>query len=390
MPKTRNERIPTAQYSVPTAFTARLLEYQLAVRIPEILSLHASGKYPAGQDYNTLEQLHQFAAHFQKTLPATHRFDNPDTSWDTEYPCLPAQRELLVCHTNAFLLGLHRPYILLSEIDQERAVSAALAILDSQKRLFHQFGVQHYKLYSLSFFTFDGAVMLSTVLISRPQKYADIYPRALQSLSDAVDRLQIIAERISLAKTGAAVIHALISRIKLVRGKVDANATATATARKPTNATTSVDDSTIVDSRSRLAIASGWPSQEDSEVAVPPSLCNESERPAGWLHRWQEGISPNHHSYHLAAYPPNNDVEVDIATHTPSFEGGRFLGAHVPIPTRDLATADLTASLAGGDESATWSSFRDGDGLRLGDQDFHFEGDFGEDSFWRRMNREFL
>lgn len=366
VPKVRTARLPTAQYGVPSTLTARLLEYQLALRIPEILALHALGKYPAGQDHNKLEELHQFATHFQKTLPATHRFENPDTSWDTDCSCLPAQRELLVCHTNAFILGLHRPYILMSEIDQERAVAAALAILDSQKRLFHQFDVQYYKLYSLSFFTFDAAVMLSVVLISRPRKYTDIYPRALQCLADALDRLQTIAERISLAKTGGAVVQALLSRVQTVR--CNANATMPPTIE---GYTIVVDPGLAADSEGQKQLAgASWHSCE--------------ERPAAHQHQeqWKDSNARDH--------PYCHRHDSDPATDGPLFGGGLLPTSDIPIPTRDLATADLTVLPPPGDGDQAWDSLGDGGWFRLGDQDFHFEGDFGDDSFWSLMNSGFV
>lgn len=365
IPKAWKEKVPTSQYGVPSALTARLLEYQVAIRIPEVLALHALGKYPRDQDQSTLERLHQFGTHFQKTLPATHRFEKPDTSWDTECPFLPAQRELLVCHTNAFLLGLHRPYILLSEVDQHRAVSAALAILDSQDRLFHQFDVRYYKLYSLSFFTFDAAVILSVVLISQPHKYTDIYARALQCLTDAVDRLQIIAEKITMAKTGGAVIQALLSRIKIVRcaaNNIESSATG--------------DCAGAVNSHI-VSVADGHEGSDNTSFSLHHGI------PPDRSFQMQDDDSLPHRYLHS-----NSNSRVDA----PRIMNCWFRGSDIPVPTRDLATANLTALPLNTNGEQMDTTFGAGQCSRLDNQNFHFEGDFdfegdfGNNSFWSLMN----
>lgn len=326
-----------------------------------------------------MEELHQFGAHFQKTLPATHRFENPDTTWDAECPFLPAQRELLVCHTNAFILGLHRPYILMPDTpDQSRAVAACLAILDSQKRLFDAFDVQYYKLYSLSFFTFDAAVMLSVVLISRPRHHADTYPRALQALADAVSRLRIIAERISLAKTAGAVVQALLSRLKLVQRLM---LTTTTTAAGP------------------AGVGAGAAAKRDRDASCLNGQ-EEMMEEEGEERREEEEEGSEH-----LTDPANGSL-------LPMDDYVDVWSVPVPIPTRDLATADLTASLplslpldpalstggdggGGGGGGGTGSLFEEAaatGGLPF-DHDkglFHFEGDFTGNSFWSVMNTGFL
>lgn len=293
-----------------------------------------------------MEEIHQFGTHFQKTLPSTHRFDNPDRSWDAECPFLPAQRELLVCHTNAFLLGLHRPYILQTERDQDRALTACIAILDSQERLFHAFDVQYYKLYSLSFFTFDAAVMLSVILVSNPGYHIDVFPRALQSLADAVSRLRIIAERITLANTGCTVIQALVARLKLIQRRT--------LITRPTGLPPTRDDRGIVASRS-----SHDPGATDTG--------NVSQDPP-----------PTQHHPLLAA-PKSSQIEHELWSRNMN----HYLDIPVPIPSRDLAEADLMALNP---------SLGDGSDLYAADSQnlFHFEGDFAGNSFWNLMNSGFV
>lgn len=214
IPRDRLKRVPVARSNLdkPTPMTERLLRYTLSLRFCEIRELETQGPLPRNPE--KVKELHHFAVNFQKSLPAIWRTTNTDKQWDQECSYMPTHRELLSYLIESFFMTLHRPYIFTREKCQLQVYKSALAILDSQDRLFESIRNQGSQYYiSSTFPTFDAAVLLAVVLVSNPERYYMSFARPYQSLKNALDRLTFIGSTLPLAKTGAEILQTTISRV---------------------------------------------------------------------------------------------------------------------------------------------------------------------------------
>ncbi|KAJ6005700.1 hypothetical protein N7451_003644 [Penicillium sp. IBT 35674x] len=135
------------------------------------------------------------------------RHHNPDTSWDSQYPYLPQQREELFTIVFTFLTALHRPHIN-AHVESLRAVlQAGIAALDSQQRLFDLTKPHHYMLCHLSFYTVDAAILLSVVIALYPRQMPEDIGNIHRVLQQAVLRLSQMAPVNPTAQSGLDIIQ---------------------------------------------------------------------------------------------------------------------------------------------------------------------------------------
>jgi hypothetical protein len=127
---------------------------------------------------------------------------------------VPTHRYLLSYLIDSFLMILHRPYIFTRPNSQRQVYTSALAILDSQDRLFEvtrtlptQFHI------ILTFPTFDAAVLLAVVLVSSPERYHASFSRSHQSLNRAFERLKLIGSVLPLARIGSEILETTLRRV---------------------------------------------------------------------------------------------------------------------------------------------------------------------------------
>ncbi|KZF26855.1 hypothetical protein L228DRAFT_280005 [Xylona heveae TC161] len=240
IPRNRRETIPVARHprSAPNPTTIRIHEYEMHKRLPEIMSLEAEGTYP--KNYSKIYRLHQQVLDYMNTVPETHRFENPVTVWDEQYPWLPLQRELSCCSSWFFLLALYRPYIFTHAFSRIEAFKASIAILQCQERLYHIASMQFRKLFSLAFFTVDAAVICAAVIISHPYDTKDFIPLAVQCLQQSKARLEDISDRNTLAKAGSVIINALLDKANKVIEKMSLGTSIGSTSQTPALKPTSV------------------------------------------------------------------------------------------------------------------------------------------------------
>jgi hypothetical protein len=207
-------RVPVARSDSeqPSPIAERLARIEMSNRFCEVKELAAEGPIPRNPE--KVKELHQFAIEFRKNLPGFFQTTNPDTKWDKICPFIPIHRELLAYMADAFSMLLHRTYIFTREKCQRQVYDSSLSILDSQDRLFAFARNSQSSFYiSLTFPTFDAAVLLAVVLVSNPERYHKNFERPYQSLKRALERLEFIGAVFPLAKTGADILHTALRRV---------------------------------------------------------------------------------------------------------------------------------------------------------------------------------
>jgi hypothetical protein len=175
----------------PTTVSASLIRYTIAMKVHEVRALKLDKPYP--KDYPKIKAIHdQTLTMLDQTTPVL-RSENPNTSWDTEYPYLPQQREEIRSLAYSFIASLHRPHISTHIESREAALKAAIAVLDSQQRLFDQTNTHHYMLCLLSFYTVDAAILLSAITAQHPPESCERKLDIDRALQQCIDRLSLMA-----------------------------------------------------------------------------------------------------------------------------------------------------------------------------------------------------
>ncbi|KAI5814655.1 fungal-specific transcription factor domain-containing protein [Pyronema omphalodes] len=200
--------VPRSPLDPPTSFTERLLDYELAHIINSIDELSTN-------DIAALESLHSKLEALSDLYPPALAIQNRDTRHDDKIPFLAIQAELLKGSYHCLVVGIHRPFIFTRTKSRRIIVDSGLEVLKSQERLFEGLREHLHTLYTLNFFTFDPAVLISAVLITSPSSLdSHTIDAALTHLHRAQDRLSIIGRRVKLAEKGASVLKLLIKKAK--------------------------------------------------------------------------------------------------------------------------------------------------------------------------------
>ncbi|KAE8372615.1 fungal-specific transcription factor domain-containing protein [Aspergillus bertholletiae] len=196
----------------PTSLSASLVRYFISTKVHLIRELKLDTPYPV--EYSMVGTLHeQVLTILTSTKPAL-RYQDPDTSCDSQYPYLPQQREELLTVVYTFLMALHRPHIS-SHMQSRRAVlQAAIIVLDSQQRLFDLTKLHHYMLCHLSFYTVDAAILLSVVTALYPQQSFEDMSNIHRALQQSIARLSMMAPVNPTAKSGLDVIQRCYQRLQ--------------------------------------------------------------------------------------------------------------------------------------------------------------------------------
>lgn len=301
------KRVPVARSSSdkPTPMTERLLRYNISLRFCEIRELEGEGPIPRNAE--KVKELHDFALDFKKSLPSFYQTSNTDKRWDAEFPFVPTHRELLSYLVDQFLMTLHRPYIFTREKSQAQVYKSALAILDSQDRLFENMRRKETSQLSigLTFPTFDAAVLLAVVLVSNPERYSSIFSRPYQSLQNALERLQFIAPTLKLAKTGAEILQTTISR--------------------------------VVEAQERIGFpVQDFPKGEKSALGPPVQESSQKSSDAS------KSVSPDPWEF------DPSQASMDWIAQNPDFSDFDFSNLEVPMPLKELLLDEDMAALQAG------------------------------------------
>lgn len=338
------KRVPVARSisDKPTPMTERVLRNKLSLRFYEIRELEGEGPIPRNPE--KVKELHDFALDFKKSLPAFYQTTNTDKRWDVELPFVPTHRELLSYLVDQFLIALHRPYIFTREKSQIQVYESALAILDSQDRLFENVRRKETPqlFIGLTFPTFDAAVLLAVVLVSSPERYHSIFSRPYQSLQNALKRLKFIGPTLKLARTGAEILQTAISRVVEAQEQIGF----------------CVQD-----------LPEGGKSDQGPPVQEPS--CRSSNA--------SQSVSPDPWQFDL------DEPSTDWIAQNPEFSDFDFSNLEVPMPLKELLLDEDMAALSAGTypyDSNLWMPMPEQQGMEnmaAGEQQMV---DFSENELW--------
>ncbi|KAI1629276.1 hypothetical protein EDD37DRAFT_645035 [Exophiala viscosa] len=147
-----------------------------------------SADKPFPKDYSTITRLHNQLKAMLDDVPATLKHQNPDTSWNSQYPYLKQQRELILTYANLFLMTLHRPHVANHADSCRCAVQASVTALESLARSFALTAVAQYKSFALSFYTVDASIFLSCIVAIYPPIENEVQSRVDHVLRQALHR----------------------------------------------------------------------------------------------------------------------------------------------------------------------------------------------------------
>jgi hypothetical protein len=196
----------------PSTYTSQIFKYKVAFKIHEAMSLRAL-KSPC-KDYSVVTRLHADVDKLVDELPDTVRQTNPDTSWDVQYPNLAKQRHQIALVASSFILAIHRPHATTRPESRKEAIAAALRGLTAQQCLFEYCSEHHYKIHTLTFYTIDMVIFLTSMVLMycNPTASGDeVYDVTIHdiryALLQAVNRMSLMRSRSDVAKEGDKVVR---------------------------------------------------------------------------------------------------------------------------------------------------------------------------------------
>lgn len=201
----------------PSAYSVQLFCYRLSLKAHEMLTSSAN-KYHLN-DYTLVQSMHDEVVAMLDSLPPAVRPQNPDTSFDRQYSYLPKQRQGVASILQAFLMALHRPHMKEHGESRRAAIKAALDCLEAQQSLFELCGEQHYKIYTLLFYTVEQGIFLSASALTNQISDQTIMRYILIALQKAIARLALMQTRSAMAKSGQQILSACYQKLLPISGQ---------------------------------------------------------------------------------------------------------------------------------------------------------------------------
>lgn len=202
---------PASSNEKPSSYSVQLFYYLLSLKAHEMLTSGANRQHL--RDYSLIQTMHDQIVALLGTLPPTVRPDNPDTSFDKQYPYLPRQRQGISSIVQAFLMALHRPHMKEHESSRRAAIGAALDCLEAQQMLFELLNEQHYKIYLLSSYTIEPSIFLSATALGSPAPDHATMERIMIALRKGIERLTQLSKRSAMAKSGLHILNTCCQKI---------------------------------------------------------------------------------------------------------------------------------------------------------------------------------
>lgn len=110
-------------------------------------------------------------------------------------------------------INLHRPFIFTRTRSRTEIMNSGLEVLESQGTLRAATQEHHHTVYTLNFYTFDPAVLVSAIIITAPQTIdPHIIDRALISLREGKECMEHLGRTVGLAAKGAALLSLLLKK----------------------------------------------------------------------------------------------------------------------------------------------------------------------------------
>lgn len=248
IPDDPSKKIPLATPALgdddgPSFFSSTLVQYELSKKVHEMRELQLDKPYP--RDYNAIWAFHKQILSIMDNAPPFARTDNPDTSFDKKFPLLPKKREQVTSVANGVIMVLHRPHMATHVESRKAAVQAALNTLDAQQRYFDLTDPHHYKLFGLTFYTIDAAIMLSAITLMYPPKDEDVKRRINGAMGQAISRLTVMSKSNPTASSGTQIVRTCYDKVKGILKPEEAGSSGTVT-----SAETSWSGNTLAESGS--------------------------------------------------------------------------------------------------------------------------------------------
>ncbi|KAL3419598.1 fungal specific transcription factor domain-containing protein [Phlyctema vagabunda] len=202
----------------PTSFSANMFMYAISHKIHD---LRASGADKRGlKDYSIVQELHDSILSLMNDLPPAIRPSDPDLSWDSQLPVLPRYREKILAAAYSLLLALHRPHVAKHGNSRQKAVEAALIVLESQQRFFEIINRTHYSYFGNAFHTIDAVIVLTTVMTKFPTQDRNLVQQIEYAILQAIGRMCVIEPANVMAGAGLGILRSCYHTFKDVYGKI--------------------------------------------------------------------------------------------------------------------------------------------------------------------------
>ena len=198
----------------PTSITARLLDYQLSLVLDRVEDYrHKISSPTTGPDYAAMDELHKLPTAIAECFPPALSVFSRDTSFDASMPFLRAQAAILRATYHCIIINVHRPFIFTRTRSRTEIMNSGLEVMESQNTLRSATQEHHHTVYTLNFYTFDPAVLVSAIIITAPQTIEPhILDRALISIREGTERMGLLGRTIGLAAKGAALLSLLLKK----------------------------------------------------------------------------------------------------------------------------------------------------------------------------------
>jgi hypothetical protein len=198
---------------LPFLFAERLFQYDVACKIHDSRDLGLDHVSP--ETYILVQDMQNQLQSLVAALPNFLRIQNPDTIFDELYDRLPLQRETIITSVSSNVYSLHRPHLATHEESRREVLSSTMDALDSQDRVFAMTPRHHYSMYTLSFFTIDAALLLTSTAAMYPASAKGSVQRIRHILSRALNNLRVMASANTIADTGLTLLNRCLLQMNL-------------------------------------------------------------------------------------------------------------------------------------------------------------------------------
>ncbi|KAL0939708.1 fungal specific transcription factor domain-containing protein [Colletotrichum truncatum] len=189
----------------PPMFANRLFSYTLGRKVHEILTTSANKR--TVPSYSAVSKFHgEIMSLWDNHHPALRR-KNPDTSWDATTPLIIQQREYARVLATSVLLTLHRDHAPLHEESLKIATRAALALLEAVGKLLALLPAHQQRVYGFSCHCIDSCLFIAYAVVFLDKMDRDTAEKALLATRESALRLDKLADRSPLARTGFAALR---------------------------------------------------------------------------------------------------------------------------------------------------------------------------------------
>ena len=198
---------------LPFLFAERLFQYDVACKIHDARDLGLD--YVSSETYILVQDMQNQLQSLVAALPNFLRPQNPDTIFDELYDRLPLQRETIITSVSSNVYSLHRPHLATHAESRREVLSSTMDALDSQDRVFAMTPRHHYSMYTLSFFTIDAALLLTSTTAMYPASAKGSVQRIRHILSRALNNLTAMASANTIAETGITLLNRCLLQMNL-------------------------------------------------------------------------------------------------------------------------------------------------------------------------------